>query len=51
VAPPIDPAHLDQDVRQLPAAARLLTTGVFDVYCAEASQHPHVLAEIGRLSE
>lgn len=51
VASPIDPAHLAQDVQQLPAAARLLTTNVFDVYCAEAAQIPHVLVEIGRLRE
>jgi putative hemolysin len=51
VVPPIDPARLDQDVRELPAAARLLTTGAFDVYCAEAAQIPHVLQEIGRLRE
>ena len=51
VAPAIDPTHLDQDVRQLPAAARLQTAGAFEVYCAEITQIPHVLAEIGRLRE
>ena len=51
IAAPIERAELDNDVRQLPATAKLLTQGGFDVYCAEAAQIPHVLAEIGRLRE
>jgi putative hemolysin len=51
LAAAIDPVDLDEDVRQLPAAAKLLAAGAFDVYCAEAAQMPSVLAEIGRLRE
>ena len=51
LAAAIDPADLDKDVQQLPPAAKLLSTGALDVYCAEASQIPCVLAEIGRLRE
>jgi putative hemolysin len=46
-----DPPDLADDLRRLPADARLVTAGVFDVYCAEASQIPRVLDEIGRLRE
>ena len=51
IAPPMDPRDLEEDVRKLPAAAKLLTAGIFDVYCAEAGQIPHVLDEVGRLRE
>jgi putative hemolysin len=51
VASPIDSTQLSQDVRRLPAAAKLLTANAFDVYCAQAAQIPHVLEEIGRLRE
>ena len=46
------PQHgLADEIRALPTEARLLTAGVFDVYCADASQLPRVLGEIGRLRE
>ena len=51
IAPPIDPGDLDEEVRRLPAAAKLLTGGTFDVYCADAGRIPRVLEEIGRLRE
>jgi putative hemolysin len=51
LAVPIRPDALEHDVRRLPASARLLSTGRFDVYCAGADQIPHVLREIGRLRE
>jgi putative hemolysin len=51
LASPIDPAGLAEDVRQLPVESKLVTSGAFDVHCAEAAQIPHVLGEIGRLRE
>ncbi len=50
-APPADPACLAWDLEQL-ASDRLLTvSGGLQVYCAPASELPHVLPEIGRLRE
>lgn len=43
--------ELAEDVESLPAEAKLLASGSFDVYCAEARWLPRVLAEIGRLRE
>jgi putative hemolysin len=51
VATPIASAELWSDVRTLPAESKLMTSGPFDVYCAEAARIPHVLEEIGRLRE
>lgn len=51
LAPSVDPGDLADDVRQLPASAKLLTAASLDVYCAEAVQIPHVLEEIGHLRE
>jgi putative hemolysin len=51
IAPPTDPGDLDEEVRRLPAAAKLLTGGAFDVYCTDAGQIPRVLDEVGRLRE
>ena len=51
VDPPVDAALLEQDVDSLPPRARLLSSGVYDVFCAEAGSIPHVLREIGRLRE
>lgn len=51
VAPPIPSGELADDVRNLPAVSKLLTSGTFDVYCASAAQLPRVLDEIGRLRE
>lgn len=48
---PIAAQHLLEDVSRLPSESRLLTSGPFDVHCAEAVRIPHVLAEIGRLRE
>lgn len=47
----VDPALLERDVGALPPETRLLTSGVFDVYCADAALLPDVLREIGRLRE
>lgn len=51
IEPPIDPARLEADVQALPAGARLLSSGLYDVFCARADSIPHVLREIGRLRE
>jgi putative hemolysin len=51
VAAAIASADLSSDIGKLPSESKLLTAGAFDVYCAEASQIPHVLDEIGRLRE
>ncbi len=51
VDPAVDPGLLARDVEALPAGARLLSSGVYDVFCADASSIPHVLREIGRLRE
>jgi putative hemolysin len=51
IAAAVDPALLEHDVRALPGEAKLLTSGAYDVFCAEAALLPHVLPEIGRLRE
>lgn len=51
IAAAVSPGLLDADVRALPATARLLSSGAFDVLLAGADALPHVLAEIGRLRE
>ena len=51
VAPAADSARLDEEIRRLPETTRLVDGGALQVYCAEAGQIPHVLAEIGRLRE
>jgi putative hemolysin len=54
-AEPIAPAgclHLRQrEIASLPCEAKLLSTGIFDVYCTDSTLIPHVLDEIGRLRE
>jgi putative hemolysin len=42
---------LEADVNALGADRRLLTSGAYDVFCAEAASIPNVLREIGRLRE
>lgn len=44
-------AAIGADVERLPAAARLLESGRFEVLCARATQLPAVLPELGRLRE
>lgn len=51
VAPAADSATLDEEIRRLSETTRLVDGGALQVYCAEADQIPHVLAEIGRLRE
>jgi putative hemolysin len=51
IAPAIHSVLLAQDVQRLPATARLIASGVYDVFCAGAQVLPHVLPEIGRLRE
>lgn len=51
VATAADASALDKEIRQLPEEATLLDAGALRVYCAEASQVPQVLGEIGRLRE
>lgn len=41
----------EQELAALPARARLIESGHFAVYCAGASDIPHLLSEIGRLRE
>jgi putative hemolysin len=48
---PTAPGALAADVSRLPMDSKLLASGAFDVYCAEARSIPRVLAEIGRLRE
>lgn len=45
------PQHLEIEIEQLPALARLVEHGDYDVYCASAESIPTVLKEIGRLRE
>ena len=51
VEPPGDPSLLAQDVERLPPEALLLSSGVYDVFCASSGSIPNVLREIGRLRE
>ena len=44
-------ALLTADIEGLTDESRLLRSGDFDVYCADATDVPHVLREIGRLRE
>ena len=51
IADPVAPECLARDVAALPATARLLESGAWEVYCADAAALPAVLPEIGRLRE
>ena len=51
IAPPVAADALARDIRSLTGEAHLLSTGPFDVFCADAPRLPNVLAEIGRLRE
>jgi putative hemolysin len=51
VAAAVDARQLASDVTSLPADCLLLSSGDFDVFCADATQIPNVRAEIGRLRE
>jgi putative hemolysin len=51
VAPAAASATLHEEIRRLPETTRLVDGGALQVYCAQAGQIPHVLAEIGRLRE
>lgn len=42
---------LQQNIHNLPTEYKLLATDQFDIYCAPASELPHLLPEIGRLRE
>jgi putative hemolysin len=48
---PVATELLQQDITSLPPACKMLSTDQFDIYCATASQLPHLLPEIGRLRE
>lgn len=48
---PIDPSLIAADIDSLSSTHRLVTSGNFEVYCAQAGQIPWVLQEIGRLRE
>lgn len=50
-APPVEPGLLKAEIEHLPARNRLLESGDFAVYFAEAHQIPHLMREIGRLRE
>jgi putative hemolysin len=51
VVAPVAADVLEADIAVLPPSALLLTSGKYDVYCADATRLPHVLQEIGRLRE
>ena len=51
IADPIDRAVVSREIAALPATATLLTSGVYDVLCADAASIPSTLREIGRLRE
>ena len=51
LAAPVAPTLLARDVDALPASAKLLSSGAFDVFCCGAERVPHVLQEIARLRE
>ncbi len=51
IADPIDRALVSREIAALPATATLLTSGVYDVLCADAASIPSTLREIGRLRE
>jgi putative hemolysin len=43
--------RIRQEIARLPETTRLIASGSFEVFCAEASQIPVTLEEIGRLRE
>jgi putative hemolysin len=45
------PGSMESEVASLRAGNRLLLSGAFEVFCAEASRIPNLLQEIGRLRE
>jgi putative hemolysin len=51
VAPAINANLVKAEIQALPENAKLLESGSFQVYCADASQIPWCLQEIGRLRE
>ena len=48
---PVPPDRLREEISRLPAEARLVAKGDFNVYIAPARQIPNMLREIGRLRE
>jgi putative hemolysin len=50
-AAPVFPSALAAEIEQLSSTTRLIRSGRFDVYCAEAEHIPQTLHEIGRLRE
>jgi putative hemolysin len=51
IAPPIEPGQLASELCTLPAGARLLESGAWQVFRAEAHEAPLALREIARLRE
>lgn len=51
VAPAVAPSLLSAEIQNLPASQRLLESGEYAVYYAEAGQIPHLMREMGRLRE
>ncbi|MCS6771530.1 MAG: lysophospholipid acyltransferase family protein [Kiritimatiellae bacterium] len=51
IAPPVAPELLKAEIEHLPDANRLVESGDFAVYYAEAARLPNILREIGRLRE
>jgi putative hemolysin len=51
LALPVKREALARDIARLPADAKLVAGGAFEVYCALPAHIPHVLEEIGRLRE
>ncbi|MCI0513524.1 lysophospholipid acyltransferase family protein [candidate division KSB1 bacterium] len=51
IIPALDPQHLAQEIRQLPAQNLLVRSGDYEVWFGKAAQIPAILKEIGRLRE
>jgi putative hemolysin len=51
VAPPVSPSLVADDIERLRPDRLVNETGSLAVYCARASELPHVLSDIGRLRE
>jgi putative hemolysin len=51
IAGPVAASRIEAELAALPAKARLVDDGAFEVFCAEAASIPATLEEIGRLRE
>ncbi|UCF33638.1 MAG: lysophospholipid acyltransferase family protein [Phycisphaerales bacterium] len=51
IIPAVNPDVLTTELRQLSEEYKLVSSGAFEVWCAEAADIPNILREIGRLRE